>query len=88
MYIIVRCFVSMFMSIANLQMVQYIHTWYVIWMMSQTLMILASWAIMLMWVFVIYFLHILLHDIHSFDFNKHLCLFPLIFSLARSFFVF
>jgi len=60
---------------------------HVIWMMSQTLMILASWAIMLMWVFVIYFLHILSHDIHSFDFNKYLSSFPLISSLVQSFFV-
>ncbi len=74
-------------SIANFQMMQYIHTCHVIWMMSQTLMILTSWAIMPMWVFVIYFLHILSHDIHSFNFNKHLSLFPLISSLACSFFV-
>jgi hypothetical protein len=40
-----------------------------------------------MWVFVIYFFHILSHDIHSFDFNKHLSPFPLISSLVHSFFV-
>jgi hypothetical protein len=43
------------MSTANLQMLQYIHMCHVIWMMSQTFMILASWAIMLMWVLLFIF---------------------------------